>query len=64
MQIFNPFETTYTSALSRSSAATFGTITQSIRTYGIDVTTSYTGFTFYPGSGTITGTVSVYGYRN
>jgi hypothetical protein len=63
MQIFNPFETTYASALSRSSAATFGTITQSIRTYGIDVTTSYTGFTIYPASGTISGTLSVYGYK-
>ena len=64
MQLFNPFETTYTSASSRSSAATFGTITQSIRTYGIDVTTSYTGFTIYPGSGTITGQISIYGYKN
>jgi hypothetical protein len=27
-------------------------------------TTSYTGFTFYPGGSTITGTVRVYGYRN
>ena len=26
------------------------------------VTTSYTGFTFFPGSGTMTGDVSVYGY--
>ena len=27
------------------------------------VTTSYTGFTFFPSSGTMTGTISVYGYN-
>jgi len=30
----------------------------------MSVTTSYTGFTFYPGSGTMTGSVRVYGYAN
>ena len=30
---------------------------------GFDATTSFTGFTAFPTSGTITGTVSVYGYR-
>jgi len=29
----------------------------------VDNTTSYTGFTVYPSSGTITGTALVYGYR-
>jgi hypothetical protein len=27
-------------------------------------TTSYDGFTFYPDSGTVTGTLRVYGYKN
>ena len=34
-----------------------------MKTGQMTVTTSYTGFTFYPSSGTMTGTVSVYGYN-
>jgi len=36
-----------------------------VYTYGVSlsVTTSYDGFTIYPASGTITGTISVYGYN-
>jgi hypothetical protein len=61
--IFNPFATEYTSVLQHEAAVVNGNITQSIRTFGTDVTTSYTGFTIIAGSGTITGTVSVYGYK-
>ena len=36
-----------------------------VYTYGValSVTTSYDGFTIFPASGTITGTISVYGYN-
>lgn len=30
---------------------------------GFDATTSFTGFTIFPGAGNITGTISVYGYN-
>jgi hypothetical protein len=32
--------------------------------YVFSATTSFTGFTIFPGSGTIAGTIRVYGYRN
>ena len=64
INIFNPFATQYTSALQQNTAVVNGNITQSIRSYGTDVTTSYTGFTIIPVSGTITGSLSVYGYNN
>lgn len=31
---------------------------------GFDAATSFTGFSLFPGSGTLTGTVKVYGYQN
>jgi hypothetical protein len=61
--IYNPFSAEYTSALQQNAAVVNGNITMSLRTYGISVTTSYTGFTIIAGSGTITGTLSVYGYK-
>ena len=60
VQLFNPFENQYTSYsyasrnLSIDSASGGG---------NMNVTTSYDGFTIYTASGTITGTVRVYGYR-
>jgi hypothetical protein len=62
--IFNPFATEYTSVLQHEAAIVNGNITMTLRTYGINLTTSFTGFTLIPGSGTITGSVSVYGYNN
>ena len=60
VQLFNPFESQITSYsyvsrnLSVDSASGGG---------NMNVTTSYDGFTIYTASGTITGTVRVYGYK-
>jgi len=60
--IFNPFIVEYTSAIQDAVGAPNGNVEQTRRTFGTTVTTSYTGFTVFPTAGTITGTVSVYGY--
>ena len=56
--VFSPFSTDYT-LVNAPSADSYN------RQYSIQfrATTSFDGFTFYPGSGTITGTISVYGYN-
>jgi hypothetical protein len=64
MDVFNPFATQRTQFQSINwtwnDNSTWDQTTQS----GIfDNATSYTGFTIYPVSGTMTGTVSVYGYN-
>jgi hypothetical protein len=63
LTVFNPFATEYTGAIGNQIDVPNGSTTQSRRTYGTTVTTSYTGFTLIPNSGTMTGTVSVYGYK-
>lgn len=57
--VFSPFLTDYT-LVCAPSADSYN------RQYSIQfrATTSFDGFTFYPGSGTITGTIRVYGYKN
>jgi hypothetical protein len=57
--VFSPYLTDYT-LVSAPSADSYN------RQYSIQfrATTSFDGFTFYPGSGTITGTIRVYGYKN
>jgi hypothetical protein len=63
INLFSPFLTTNTTynSLSANSNGTFA--------YGdvfagnMSVTTSYTGFTFYVGSGTTTGTVNIFGFN-
>ncbi len=56
--LYNPFATAYTKG------TWLGTGFNSIYGGGVmTVTTSYTGFTLYVSSGTITGSVSVYGYK-
>lgn len=63
-QIANPFETkatTYSNLMARTSGS------QSLiysNAGAFNTTTSFTGFTLYPASGTITGKVRVYGYSN
>ena len=63
-QIANPFETkatTYSNIMARTTG------TQSLiysNAGAFNTTTSFTGFTLYPASGTITGKVRVYGYNN
>jgi hypothetical protein len=64
INICNPFETkatTYTNTSARTNGS------QSIIYYNggaFNATTSFTGFTLFPASGTITGKVRVYGYSN
>jgi hypothetical protein len=62
VDVLNPFASNYTSYLElgvRPNEA-------GIRTHGgsFNATTSFDGFTFAPASGTVTGTVRVYGYKN
>jgi hypothetical protein len=65
-QIDNPFVAATTQWLGHSGGnADTGNNAQWDSTYGShSLTTSYDGFTMFPGAGTITGTVRVYGYRN
>jgi len=58
MDICNPFATERTS-MSIFSSGRFFQLIGGITT----VTTSYTGFTIFPNAGTMTGSVSVYGYN-
>ena len=63
LTVFNPFATQYTAGIQNGLAVPNGATYQLRKTYGTTVTTSYTGFTLIPASGTITGTVTVYGYK-
>ena len=51
---------TFNSAVDESTPTAYATITTSV--FAAD--TSFDGFTIYPTSGTITGTIRVYGYKN
>jgi hypothetical protein len=65
VELVNPFGAVKTNYL-LDTLDTGSTTNQNTRsfTYGIhNLTTSYTGFTIITGSGTITGSVSVYGYN-
>lgn len=61
-EIQNPFETTYTAGFSQWSDAITGNIDFGTASLGLDVTTSYTGFTLLAENGNMTGSVRVYGY--
>jgi hypothetical protein len=61
MEIFDPFKTIATTAYSTMFQQTTN-ISMGINMTHID-STSFTGFTLYPSTGTFTGTVSVYGYN-
>ena len=63
IQLFQPFEAHNTTAISTRLGAISGSIEFRQVAHGLSVTTSYTGFTLIASSGTITGTVSVYGYN-
>jgi hypothetical protein len=63
IQLFQPFEAHNTTAISTRLGAISGNIEFRNVAHGLSVTTSYTGFTLIAQSGTITGVVSVYGYR-
>lgn len=59
--ISNPFGTVRTTAWSDRSSTITGNIELTSRVYEHDLTTSYDGFTVIPASGTITGSLYVYG---
>jgi hypothetical protein len=61
-EIQNPFETENTTGFSMWSDATTGNIDFGIGSLGLDVTTSYTGFTLLAENGNMTGNVRVYGH--
>jgi hypothetical protein len=62
--IANPFETKATT-YTNTSGRTTGSINLLYYNTGVfNTTTSFTGFTLFPASGTITGKVRVYGYSN
>ena len=63
LTIYNPFLVQTTGLITDAIQIPNGNIGQRRAMYGTTVTTSYTGFTIFPVSGTITGTISVYGYK-
>jgi hypothetical protein len=60
--LHNPRQATYTSALANYVIAQSGDVETSFQGYGINATTAFDSLTLIPASGTITGSVSVYGY--
>jgi hypothetical protein len=63
LQVFQPFETQHTAALSTRLNAISGNIEFRYVGHGISVTTSYDGFSLIATSGNFTGTINVYGYK-
>jgi hypothetical protein len=63
--LFNPFKTFVTSLSSIQAPVSNGNIEVFAKSFGLNTTTSYTGFSFFPSSvgPTLTGSVSVYGYN-
>lgn len=62
--ISQPFTANYTHLASTHSWADGTNLFNLLGAGMVNNTTSYDGFTLYPGSGTFTGTIRVYGYRN
>ena len=63
LEVMNPFETTYATGYTEWSDAHTGNIDISFLSLGIDVTTSYTGFTIIAEAGTMEGSIHTYGYN-
>jgi hypothetical protein len=59
-----PFLTQTKHSQFRTSVNSSTAIEQNLTDIGFDAATSFTGLTVYPGSGTITGTLSVFGIKN
>jgi hypothetical protein len=65
IDMFAPFLSETTMITGQAQSEKFGARKDSALIYGMTtVTTSYTGFTLFPSSGTMTGTVQVYGYKD
>ena len=62
-ELLNPFQPTYTTGHAVTNDSIAGNLAFYNVTFNIDVTTSYTGFTIFPESGTFEGSVSTYGYN-
>lgn len=63
LEIANPFLTTTTMAGHITGGAMAGNPVLYSVDYGLNTSTSYDGFSLIPASGTITGSISVYGYK-
>jgi hypothetical protein len=63
LNIQNPFESLNTSFTSQSAQFNNTSMFVYINGGNMSVTTSYTGFTIFPSTGTFTGTISVYGIK-
>ena len=65
LEVLNPFQTKNTNAFYAMCYDPVANTNLYVANFGINVTTSYDGFTILPdASGTITGTIYVYGYVN
>ena len=62
LEIANPFLTTTTMAGHITGGAMAGNPVLYLIDYGLNTSTSYDGFSLIPASGTITGSISTYGY--
>lgn len=63
IEVLNPFQSTYATGLAHRSYVINGNIGEELWAYGMDVTTSFDGFSLYPQSAdTFTGDVYIYGY--
>lgn len=60
LEIFNPYQSVYTSGVNTHHYSQTGT--HEIRSFSISVTNSFDGFYGYTSGGTMTGSISVYGY--
>jgi hypothetical protein len=66
MDVFNPFLTQVTGAVSQQLGNYNGTSTFALNLegHGFNTATSFDGFTFFTDTGTASGTISVYGYKD
>jgi hypothetical protein len=63
-ELFNPFQTEYTTGQALAIyAPDISTLSALGKFLGMSVTTAYDSLTIYPGSGTITGSISCYGFN-
>jgi hypothetical protein len=63
-EINNPFQSTYSFGFVRHAQQSNAAINNDLFSFGTNVTTSFDGFSAFPGSGTFTGTIYVYGLVN
>jgi hypothetical protein len=61
-EVYNPHPTNTTTGYTNYIEAPIGNIALFTTNFGIDNTTSYTGCTIFPASGTMTGSISILGY--